>query len=267
MGRDGAWTSSWSIAGSPRAGRGPRPWSWPARSASGRAIPGGSTGRPATSSTRRSRSRSRSATRTSAAAATSSPPRSTPSAWTRRGSSASTPARRPAASRTSCSSAARARVHAVDVGRGQLADAIARDPRVVVHDRTNARHLTRETLGEPVDLAVIDVSFISLVARPRRRSPRPSATARRRRRSSPWSSRSSRSARAARITASSGTRPRTGRSSSGSSPTPPRSGSGRATSSPRRSSDRRGTGSSSPGFAAGPGCADLAERIATVTAG
>ena len=55
-----------------------------------------------------------------------------------------------------------ARVHAVDVGRGQLADAIARDPRVVVHDRTNARHLTRESLGEPVDLAVIDVSFISL---------------------------------------------------------------------------------------------------------
>jgi 23S rRNA (cytidine1920-2'-O)/16S rRNA (cytidine1409-2'-O)-methyltransferase len=55
-----------------------------------------------------------------------------------------------------------ARVHAVDVGRGQLADTIARDPRVVVHDRTNARHLTRETVGEPVDLAVIDVSFISL---------------------------------------------------------------------------------------------------------
>jgi len=55
-----------------------------------------------------------------------------------------------------------ARVHAVDVGRGQLADAIARDPRVVVHDRTNARHLTRESLGEAIDLAVIDVSFISL---------------------------------------------------------------------------------------------------------
>jgi len=55
-----------------------------------------------------------------------------------------------------------ARVHAVDVGRGQLADAIARDPRVVVHDRTNARHLTRQSLGETIDLAVIDVSFISL---------------------------------------------------------------------------------------------------------
>lgn len=55
-----------------------------------------------------------------------------------------------------------ARVHAVDVGRGQLATSIAADPRVVVHDRTNARYLTPETLGEPVDLAVVDVSFISL---------------------------------------------------------------------------------------------------------
>jgi 23S rRNA (cytidine1920-2'-O)/16S rRNA (cytidine1409-2'-O)-methyltransferase len=55
-----------------------------------------------------------------------------------------------------------ARVHAVDVGRGQLAAAIAADPRVIVHDRTNARHLTADTLGEPIDLAVVDVSFISL---------------------------------------------------------------------------------------------------------
>ena len=55
-----------------------------------------------------------------------------------------------------------ARVHAVDVGRGQLADRIATDPRVVVHDRTNARLLTAESLGEPIDLAVVDVSFISL---------------------------------------------------------------------------------------------------------
>ena len=55
-----------------------------------------------------------------------------------------------------------ARVHAVDVGRGQLAMALAGDPRVVVHDRTNARHLTATTLGEPVDVAVVDVSFISL---------------------------------------------------------------------------------------------------------
>jgi 23S rRNA (cytidine1920-2'-O)/16S rRNA (cytidine1409-2'-O)-methyltransferase len=55
-----------------------------------------------------------------------------------------------------------ARVHAVDVGRGQLADRVARDPRVVIHDRTNARTLTPDSLGEPIELAVIDVSFISL---------------------------------------------------------------------------------------------------------
>ncbi len=55
-----------------------------------------------------------------------------------------------------------ARVHAVDVGRGQLADRIGRDPRVVVHDRLNARILAADTLGEPIELAVIDVSFISL---------------------------------------------------------------------------------------------------------
>lgn len=54
------------------------------------------------------------------------------------------------------------RVYAVDVGRGQLADALRRDPRVVSMERTNARSLTAATLPEPVDLAVIDVSFISL---------------------------------------------------------------------------------------------------------
>jgi 23S rRNA (cytidine1920-2'-O)/16S rRNA (cytidine1409-2'-O)-methyltransferase len=55
-----------------------------------------------------------------------------------------------------------ARVHAVDVGRGQLAERLTRDPRVVIHDRMNARSLGPDSLGEPVDLAVIDVSFISL---------------------------------------------------------------------------------------------------------
>lgn len=55
-----------------------------------------------------------------------------------------------------------ARVHAVDVGRGQLAAALAADPRVVIHDRVNARHLEPATLGEPASLAVVDVSFISL---------------------------------------------------------------------------------------------------------
>jgi 23S rRNA (cytidine1920-2'-O)/16S rRNA (cytidine1409-2'-O)-methyltransferase len=48
------------------------------------------------------------------------------------------------------------------VGRGQLAERVAHDPRVIVHDRTNARSLDAGSLGEPIDLAVIDVSFISL---------------------------------------------------------------------------------------------------------
>jgi 23S rRNA (cytidine1920-2'-O)/16S rRNA (cytidine1409-2'-O)-methyltransferase len=54
------------------------------------------------------------------------------------------------------------RVHAVDVGRGQLAASVAGDARVVVHDRVNARNLEPATLGERAALAVIDVSFISL---------------------------------------------------------------------------------------------------------
>ena len=54
------------------------------------------------------------------------------------------------------------RVYAVDVGYGQLADRLRRDDRVVSMERVNARTLTAETLPEPVDLAVVDVSFISL---------------------------------------------------------------------------------------------------------
>jgi 23S rRNA (cytidine1920-2'-O)/16S rRNA (cytidine1409-2'-O)-methyltransferase len=54
------------------------------------------------------------------------------------------------------------RVYAVDVGYGQLAWELARDPRVVVMDRTNIRQLTQEALPEPPELVVIDVSFISL---------------------------------------------------------------------------------------------------------
>jgi 23S rRNA (cytidine1920-2'-O)/16S rRNA (cytidine1409-2'-O)-methyltransferase len=53
-----------------------------------------------------------------------------------------------------------ARVYAIDVGYGQLAWKLQQDPRVIVMDRTNARHL--ESLAEPVHLATIDVSFISL---------------------------------------------------------------------------------------------------------
>lgn len=55
-----------------------------------------------------------------------------------------------------------ARVFAVDVGHGQLAEKLRRDPRVVVMDRTNARHLTGGSFPEPVELTVVDASFISL---------------------------------------------------------------------------------------------------------
>jgi 23S rRNA (cytidine1920-2'-O)/16S rRNA (cytidine1409-2'-O)-methyltransferase len=54
------------------------------------------------------------------------------------------------------------RVYALDVGRGQLAESLRRDPRVVSMERTNARALTSTSLPEPIDLATIDVSFISL---------------------------------------------------------------------------------------------------------
>jgi len=55
-----------------------------------------------------------------------------------------------------------ARVYAVDVGYGQLAWRLRQDPRVVVIERCNARYLDRSRVPEPVDLATIDVSFISL---------------------------------------------------------------------------------------------------------
>lgn len=54
------------------------------------------------------------------------------------------------------------RVFAIDVGYGQLAWSIRSDPRVVVMERTNIRNVTPEMLGEPLDLSVVDVSFISL---------------------------------------------------------------------------------------------------------
>jgi 23S rRNA (cytidine1920-2'-O)/16S rRNA (cytidine1409-2'-O)-methyltransferase len=53
-------------------------------------------------------------------------------------------------------------VYALDVGRGQLAESLRRDDRVTSHERTNARTLTATSLPEPIDLAVVDVSFISL---------------------------------------------------------------------------------------------------------
>jgi len=55
-----------------------------------------------------------------------------------------------------------ARVYAVDVGYGQLAWSLRTDPRVIVRERTNARHLGPADIPEPVDLAVADLSFISL---------------------------------------------------------------------------------------------------------
>ncbi len=55
-----------------------------------------------------------------------------------------------------------ARVYSVDVGYGQLAWRLRQDPRVIVLERTNIRYLPREAIPEEVDLAVVDVSFISL---------------------------------------------------------------------------------------------------------
>jgi 23S rRNA (cytidine1920-2'-O)/16S rRNA (cytidine1409-2'-O)-methyltransferase len=55
-----------------------------------------------------------------------------------------------------------ARVHAVDVGHGQLAWTLRNDARVVVHERTNARHLTPALIGAPVQAVVCDASFIGL---------------------------------------------------------------------------------------------------------
>ena len=54
------------------------------------------------------------------------------------------------------------KVFAIDVGYGQLDWKIRSDPRVVVMERTNIRYVTPEDLGEPLDLSVIDVSFIGL---------------------------------------------------------------------------------------------------------
>src|SRR4051794_15243239 len=55
-----------------------------------------------------------------------------------------------------------ARVHAVDVGHGQLAWKLRCDDRVVVHEKTNARYLDRAQVPDPVDALVCDASFIGL---------------------------------------------------------------------------------------------------------
>lgn len=54
------------------------------------------------------------------------------------------------------------KVFAVDVGTNQLAWKLRQDPRVVVHEQTNARYLTDAIVTEPVDILVCDASFISL---------------------------------------------------------------------------------------------------------
>ena len=55
-----------------------------------------------------------------------------------------------------------AKVFAIDVGTNQLAWKLRQDPRVVVHEQTNARYLTSEIVTEPVDIIVCDASFIAL---------------------------------------------------------------------------------------------------------
>jgi 23S rRNA (cytidine1920-2'-O)/16S rRNA (cytidine1409-2'-O)-methyltransferase len=54
------------------------------------------------------------------------------------------------------------RIYAVDVGYGQIDWRLRQDPRIVLLERTNIRHVDRKVIPEPIDLAVIDVSFISL---------------------------------------------------------------------------------------------------------
>ena len=55
-----------------------------------------------------------------------------------------------------------AKVFAVDVGTNQLAWSLRQDPRVVVHEQTNARYLTDAVVTEPIDIITCDASFISL---------------------------------------------------------------------------------------------------------
>jgi 23S rRNA (cytidine1920-2'-O)/16S rRNA (cytidine1409-2'-O)-methyltransferase len=54
------------------------------------------------------------------------------------------------------------KVYAVDVGTNQLAWKLRQDPRVIVHEQTNARGLDRSIIPEPVDVVTCDASFISL---------------------------------------------------------------------------------------------------------
>jgi 23S rRNA (cytidine1920-2'-O)/16S rRNA (cytidine1409-2'-O)-methyltransferase len=55
-----------------------------------------------------------------------------------------------------------AKVHAVDVGHGQLAWSLRNDPRVVVHEKTNARYVSAASIADPIEALVCDASFIGL---------------------------------------------------------------------------------------------------------
>jgi 23S rRNA (cytidine1920-2'-O)/16S rRNA (cytidine1409-2'-O)-methyltransferase len=55
-----------------------------------------------------------------------------------------------------------AKVYAIDVGTNQLAWKLRQDPRVIVHEQTNARNLSREIIPAPVDIITCDASFIGL---------------------------------------------------------------------------------------------------------
>lgn len=55
-----------------------------------------------------------------------------------------------------------AKVYAIDVGTNQLAWKLRQDPRVIVHEQTNARYLTREIVPDPIDIITCDASFIAL---------------------------------------------------------------------------------------------------------
>ena len=55
-----------------------------------------------------------------------------------------------------------AKIHAVDVGHGQLAWKLRNDPRILVHEKTNARYLTAAMVPDPIEALVCDASFIGL---------------------------------------------------------------------------------------------------------
>lgn len=56
-----------------------------------------------------------------------------------------------------------ARIYGIDVGYGQTAHKIRSDPRVILHERTNLRHITKDIICESVDLVTLDLSFISIL--------------------------------------------------------------------------------------------------------